>query len=219
MSVSSKRYFVNNIGDSTDNAKLALGAALKICQQNNWNLTIITPTAGDFPNTVYGKIFAPQKSGQAKTYEGVAISIDIPRNIRMSAYDMIFGAHLSLHDMEKIDAANAKAIFYIPWLKNEGQVWVNRWNPQIVGASQIQYAPLSMDPLVENELGRITRVINLSTGLTHPYDKQLAEAAFKELARNGHTETLTAIKNWALQNSWDPRHVEQLIKVASKYFK
>jgi len=219
MATSSERYFVNNVGDNTNNAKLAIGAAIQICKQNGWNLTVITSTAGDFPHTIYGQIFTPQRSGQTCSHEGMTISIDIPRNLRMTQYDMIFGAHLSLHDMEKVDAANAKAIFYIPWLESDGQAWIDRWNPQIIGNSPIQHTPTPINQFVEKELARITRVINLSTGLTHPSDKQLAESAFKDLARNGHTDTLAAIKNWALQNSWNPRHVEQLIKVASKYFK
>ena len=132
---------------------------------------------------------------------------------------MLFGAHLSLHDMEKLDAANAKAIFYIPWLETDGPVWVSRWNPQIIGESKIQYSPSTLNPAVEKELERITRVINLSTGLTHPSDKQVAESAFKELARNGHYESPETIRNWALQHSWNPQHVDRLLKIATKYLK
>ncbi len=219
MGTISQRFFVSNVGSNVATAKFALSAAIQICKQNGWNLTVITATAGDFSHTVFGGIFAPQKSGQTKNYDGISISVDIPRSLQMTPYDMLFGAHLSLSDMEKLDAANAKAIFYVPWMENDGPAWVNRWNPQIIGESKIKHSPSPLNPLVVKELERITRVINLSTGLTHPSDKQVAETAFKELARSGQYESPEAIRDWALQHSWNPRHVDKLIKLAAKYFK
>ena len=133
---------------------------------------------------------------------------------------MIIGLYLSQKDIDVLDSVrNAKAIIYLPWLEGEAKDWIDRWGPLILGDDESQKPPLQLDPAIEEELKKLTSLINLSTGLGHPLDKPHAKDTLAKLRSSRIRFNPNDIKNWAIQNGWKPEHADNLAKLASKYAK
>ena len=69
---------------------------------------------------------------------------------------------------------------------------------------------------VEDALLTLTHGINLSTGLTHPSDKESAKRTASALKKSGHQLDPEEIRKWALRHDWAPKDAEEL---AVRYFK
>ena len=67
-----------------------------------------------------------------------------------------------------------------------------------------------LSPRLTAALEAITLRTNLSTGLTHPNDKNAAKELFSILHRCGETLGATEIEHWAIQNGWEARFAADL---------
>ncbi|MCA1402742.1 hypothetical protein [Bradyrhizobium sp. BRP56] len=73
--------------------------------------------------------------------------------------------------MAKLDDAwGAQAILYLRWNNDEAQEWKATWQPKTIGPKGEEGQPGSLSEPVEEALKRLTGMINLSTGLSHPLD-------------------------------------------------
>lgn len=73
-----------------------------------------------------------------------------------------------------------------------------------------------MSPLVEKALLAINTRTNISTGLSHPNDKNAAKEMFKLLHEAGEILLKNEIENWAMSNGWNNKNAEELGALAQQ---
>lgn len=112
--------------------------------------------------------------------------------------------------------ASPAGIIVIPDLEGSADAWIERWNPTVHGEAPSPSTELIDDPVVRNALTTLSKLINMSTGLSHPRDKQLADEILRILRVNGHQIEPSNIKSWAIRNGWKPKDADQLATVAAK---
>jgi len=114
-------------------------------------------------------------------------------------------------------------VLALPWISADVAGWVKTWNAvdlNSVGASALPAAsppsPIK-DPVVEQELRGLTQAVNLSTGITHPNDRQRAAEMFNRLAAGGHHLDPADIRSWLVAHGgWQPRDADLVIEVVEK---
>lgn len=228
MSASTPRYLIENHGPDQDVLKAAFSEAFRICTQSSISeVTLLVPSKGQFPETVVGE-FLGQSAAKAlckgqtvKIAEELTMNLESPKTFSpYKGYGMVIGVYLSQNDQNKLDSiSTAQAIVLLPWTEEEGKAWLSTWNATVLGKStwQVQQATFPAD--VERALLNLTRGINLSTGLSHPSDKEAAKRTVSELKQNGYTLIPDDIRKWARRNNWRPNDAEALGKLAARYFK
>ena len=104
----------------------------------------------------------------------------------------------------------------VPWVPGEADGWTARWNALVHGQEKQAPAVLIDDPVVVRALEALTTGINLSTGLGHPRDKQMANEILRILRAKGHGDPSGAIKSWAIRHNWSPNAAADLEALARK---
>ena len=72
------------------------------------------------------------------------------------------------------DLKGVIGVIVVPDFLDSADQWANRWSPIVHGQSQSPPVSLIDDPVVEAALLHLTQMVNLSTGLVHPRDKDMA---------------------------------------------
>ncbi len=104
----------------------------------------------------------------------------------------------------------------VPDLKGDADVWAARWGAIIHGEKKTSPAKLIGDQVVENALTQLFAMVNPSTGIAHPRDKEHADNVLRILRAKGHTLEAEAIRSFAIQKGWRSRNAADLAKLASK---
>ncbi|MEM5584672.1 hypothetical protein WNZ15_19575 [Roseibium sp. AS2] len=104
----------------------------------------------------------------------------------------------------------------VPWVPGEADGWAARWNTHIHGQEKQPPKVLIDDPIVVQALETLTTIINLSTGLGHPRDKQMANEILRILRAKGHNDPSGTIKSWAISHNWSPSAASDLEALAKK---
>lgn len=201
--------------------------AVRVCAENGISeITLLVPVKGGFPNTVVATFLGNRVTKTLCKGQSVKIADDLTMNLESSktfspykSYGMVIGVYLSQKDQTILDSINsAKAIVLLPWTEEEGRVWMSTCNPNVLGKSTWQTPQTGFAPDVEAALLRLTRGINLSTGLSHPSDKESAKRTFVMIKKAGHQPEPEEIRKWALRNNWRPKDANTFMKLATKYF-
>jgi hypothetical protein len=117
--------------------------------------------------------------------------------------------------LARIDDGRPLAICAIPWLAADIQTWRASWNPVEIRAGEpTSVGPTVGNPVVIEALRSLTLSANLSTGLSHPRDRDEAVHTFRALAKGGEAFDPTAVRAWAVQNGWSARGADELQQVA-----
>jgi len=104
----------------------------------------------------------------------------------------------------------------VPWVLDEADGWAARWSANVHGRVKQPPAALIGDPIVVRALETLTKIINLSTGLGHPRDKQMANEILRILRAKGHSDPSGTIKSWAIRHNWSPNAASELEALAKK---
>lgn len=104
----------------------------------------------------------------------------------------------------------------VPWVPGEADGWAARWSAHIHGQEKQPPGVLIKDPIVVRALETLTTIINLSTGLGHPRDKQMANEVLRILRAKGHSDPSGTIKSWAIRHNWSPAAASDLEALAKK---
>ncbi|MBX7514985.1 hypothetical protein K3179_10575 [Qipengyuania sp. GH38] len=122
--------------------------------------------------------------------------------------------------LDFVDGITAPAgIVVIPDLPGSADKWKERWNPTVHGEKRGEAATLIDDKVTVSALTTLSKVINLSTGLSHPRDKEMANEILRILRTKGHAIEHEKFKSWAIRNGWKPDGAQQLAEVAEKIAK
>jgi len=228
MSASTPRYVIENHGPDHDAIKTAFSGAFQVCAQLGISeITLLVPAKGQFPSTVVGTFLGQSvtkaicKGQTVKITDTLCMNLESPKTFSpYKTYGMVIGVYLSQKDQNALDSiTSARALVLLPWTEEEGKTWLSTWNAIVLGAStwQVQQTTFPVD--VENAFLSLTQGINLSTGLSHPSDKDAAKRTLSNLKKNGHMLVPDEIRKWALRNNWAPKNAAALSKLAGRYFK
>lgn len=196
----------------------------------NQPIHIVFPKKGDFHQTNLGEILnelfrdsVPNISKKLVDGEKIGnFDLLLPSQINsQTSQGIVFAVYCTIEDVNKITSnsnPNSK-IIYVSWLKVEADAWESIWkNKGLEIKHDIPNSqPISLNLEVEAVLHKLTKIINLSTGLAHPRDKEQAINEFKCLKQRGIKENPEYIGNWALANGWHAQHIDDLKKLADKY--
>jgi hypothetical protein len=220
------RYLVPSQGPDVEALKQCLALAVKLSQEEGFQIiTFLVPVKSDFEHSVVADLLGQKvmkallKGERVKAIDNINFELESVKTFReYASYEIIIGFYLSQKGIDVFDSVrNAKVLIFLPWLEEESKNWIDRWNPIVHGEEKSEKPSSLLGPVVEQKLKDLTAVINLSTGLGHPLDKQHAKDTLAKLRSSGERFSPNDIKNWAIRNGWPPKHAEQLAKLASKY--
>ncbi|KZS22222.1 hypothetical protein PE074_06470 [Wohlfahrtiimonas chitiniclastica] len=223
--MATKRFLYVNEGPNLDNLCDFIDKSMEQLEGNNYkNIIIYSPTKNSFLDGITSNAFSKEfikaldKKG-SYTIKDITFHLKTSKTINSThSADMIIAIYVGENDLDKIENIRiCQSVSYISWLTEEAKRWDKIWSPTILGGAPIHTSPLELPKDVTDELERLTRRINLSTGLEHPLDKKAATEAFERLKSQKIIVTHGDIKSWAMQNNWSARHAEQLEKMAERY--
>lgn len=231
------RFLFKDEGSNDQVMLNALRHAINIAKQGaNKDIHITYPSKSSFESSNFSRIIDKcfGVGSTKKLCKGESISIEHEGNLIASlsfilpskinshnSSGTILAIHCTSNDMNKIDsnASSADTIIFLSWLLNEANNWENIWHNNSLTIMHGEASTL-IEPLQEEviqELTRLTKIINLSTGLAHPSDKEHAKRIFMGLKKKGYRVDVQAILNWAIANGWNERHLKGLKKLAQEY--
>lgn len=224
--MSAQRFIVENDGPNLSAVRTLFEQAATLCLRNAIpSITLVVPVKAAFPSTVIADYLGTSiarclsRGASMTLVKGLELHLAIPEQLSRDAdAGLVLAAFLSLDDLALIDAApSLKALAFLPWTEDEGKRWMSLWMPAVWGESTWQVEPYSLPEPVEHELARLTRVVNLSTGLKDPRDQESALRIFKGFRLDGYHLDAGHIKGWAIQHGWAARHADDLARLSRKY--
>jgi len=118
------------------------------------------------------------------------------------------------------DVEGVRAVGVVSWNWPEVQAWTQRWNaggldPQNpLPAPQL---PPFSNAVVEDALRKLTRQVNLQTGIIHPSDCEAAFACFAELCDAQIAYDGAEIERWLItQGGWKVKDAADARRVAER---
>jgi hypothetical protein len=109
------------------------------------------------------------------------------------------------------DTPRVVALCVLPWIEDDTWVWVRAHDARdLLNAGVPSTYSNSLDRVVVQALRTLTIRVNLSSGLTHPSDRDAAIAAFEQLNRAGYRWSGVEIETWARANGWRATGATQL---------
>ena len=220
------RYIVQSHRPDSHTAAGALRQAIGLCETHHaTSLALLVPAKRNFPITVFGSVLGKVNAkrlckGETLSICGVAIRLESVRTVNAyEEYGVVLGVHLSARDQDVLDSIRqAKAIVLLSFTEEDGRIWMDAWHPEVLGQKKWDVAPCNLHADVQDALRRLTETVNLSSGISHPLDKKAAEGAFAGIRGLGLHVEPEAVRGWALRNGWEPRHAQDLKKMAEKCF-
>lgn len=110
----------------------------------------------------------------------------------------------------------ASAVLVLPWLRETVAPWARQWGAKPLGGGA---APITspMSQRVTEALQRLTDVVNLSTGISHPMDKASAVRTLTDLRDEGELLDPQTIREWLVgQGRWRPQDADRVADLAAR---
>jgi hypothetical protein len=220
-----KRIHIPNMGPNEGNVTTAIAAAMKECREiSATEVTLITPLKNNLDMLVVGHVLREAASKQLMKGLPVTIgdhginlihhSTSTVAKTRTPKVGLAF--YLSTGDIKKLDALTFEVLLYVPWLDTDGVAWAAKWAAQTLdGGTPGQEIDLPAEVIAALE--RLTRRVNLSTGLGHPSDKDAARSTFSNLKASGIRWKPSEVEKWAARNRWRPADAEELAKLSARH--
>jgi len=204
---------------------LALGYAEQIGKAAGvTDVILLTHTKGQLDGTGLaralgdGAVRALKKGSTAGLPSGGRLHSETRQTLRYQARNATIIAYYAdealLDFVDGLD--NVAGVVAVPWVSGEADGWAERWNAIVHGDEKKAPAALIDDAVVVRALEGLTAIINLSTGLGHPRDKERANEYLRILRAKGHRDPSATIKSWAIRHGWSPKAASDLETLSSK---
>ena len=216
MSVS--RYLIENHGPNETNIKLAFVEAHRLCKSKGLkSIALMFKNKRQFEMSDIAKILGEKAKkdlhkGALVNLEGIQLSLVTTNSLSSHhSYEFVLSAYLPAKDMSKIDGiTSVNSILYLPWTADEGKLWQETWKPSVIGVSTWEDTSVPLPTAVQDANLAHTKRINMSTGLSHPSDKQSAIEMIKELQVKVLEFSSEQIPQFALRNGLYPSYSDEL---------
>jgi len=200
-----ERYFFDTSGHDPNAENAILRQA--IVTANQLGITNIIFYVHSFQNTGWtDRMVGPNTSNQLRngiTQDGITFSLESHRTFNEHGNDCIIVALGQnsdvLFDLECIN--RIRAIVALPWVQDECDDWASAFGVLELGnGAQVNQQTLPCE--VEKALEQLTNAINLSTGITHTGDEDLAKTFIRALHQGGFNLDVPPIKAYLAENNW-----------------
>ena len=185
-------------------------------------VTLVVPQKGRWANSTFAQVVGVSAAkalgkGEIVKLGGVAnLTLESVQTFR-GGRGLLVGVHIPIRNMNRLDDSwEAQAIMYLPWNDEEGQEWWATWKPQTIGPSVQRPAAGNLAAVVEEALLRLTRSINLGSGLNHPSDKEHAERVVSRLRAEGQLLDPEEVRRWAQRHAWSSNAASELEAIVRK---
>lgn len=219
-----KRIHIPNMGAERNNFLTAIEIGTRECNiigvkqmtlitpQKNLNTIDIGRLLGDAVSKklMKGNSIPIDNYGINLTYE----SVSTIQKITTPQVGLAF--YVSTKDIQKLDDLDFDVLIFVPWLDTEGTNWAAKWNAETHGSNN-QETTINLSPEVVDSLKALTSCINLSTGLSHPSDKEHAKRKLSQLQLDGIFWDITEVEKWAVRNGWKASDAKELATLSSRY--
>jgi len=204
---------------------LALAYAEKISNAAGaTDVILLTHTKGQLDGTGLSRFLGPTaaktliKGKPAMLSWGGSLHGETMKTLRYQARNSVIIAYYA--DEKLLDfvdgLSSVSGVVAVPWVAGEADGWAARWNAHFHGREQAAPAALIDDPVVVRALETLTKLINPTTGLGHPRDKQMANEILRILRAKGHNDPSGTIKSWAIRHAWRLKGAADLEALARK---
>lgn len=205
--------------------RLALGYAQKICEKvGSQDVILLTHTKNQLSHTSLSRFLGPAAiraldKGAMPLSWGGRLSAETMKMLRYSARNavvVVYYAEPKILDF--VDGlASVTGVVAVPDIAGEADAWVARWGAIVHGQTPQQPPPPLIDDAVFlRALETLSSVINLTTGLGNPRDKDMANEILRILRAKGHADQSANIKSWAIRRGWRPGAAADLEMLAKK---
>ena len=142
-------------------------------------------------------------------------------------HDIVISCGIRADDLFAIDDFYCvHSIIAIPWVKEHTQDWIDTWTPtEIRNGQKPQNEIEDVSCIVQRALANLTGSINMSTGIMHPGDEELAKTYLLALYNNGEVINPAALRRHMVNElGWDTKHAQAVFDLAEilnsgKHFK
>jgi hypothetical protein len=222
MSSEIERHLVPANGPQVEPIKTALNLLTELCEKLDRDGILLVPTKANVRGTTLEEALgtkvakALSKGQRVGLLGGRKLGLRTERTFWDSwTIEVIIAVYPTQRMLDQIDSArNAAAVIVVAWIMDDVREWRRTWNPHVLGEAPTAPEVLIENPVVEEALKMLTSTVNLSTGLTHPSDKEAAVQLFRQLYKKRELYDPNSIRAWALRNGWAPKGADQLRDVA-----
>ncbi len=136
--------------------------------------------------------------------------------------DVILAIHAPPSLLDVIDGLpGVAAVLVIPWIASDVELWRKVWNPTELGApaAGTVAVPPPAAPTVssfDRAMEALSKRVNVSTGITHPSDKQTAIALLLALRETGAPFSSDEVRISLRQREWDPKDANSVGELADR---
>lgn len=209
---------------STEAFQVALAYANTICEKTGAaDIILLTHTKNQLDHTSLSRLLGDRAvralgKGPVPLSSGVRLHTETMRTLRWPPRNsvlVVYYAETSILDLAD-GTRNVVGVVAVPDVPGEADDWVKRWGAIVHGEERKAPAPLIEDPVVVRALDNLTRMVNLSTGIGHPRDKEFADQTLRILRAKGHADPTPHIRSWAIRKGWKPEHAVKLEALSRK---
>lgn len=209
---------------STEAFQVALAYANTICEKTGAaDIILLTHTKHQLDHTSLSRLLGDRAvralgKGPVMLNSGVRLHAETMRTLSWPPRNsvlVVYYAETRILDLAD-GTRNVVGVVAVPDVSGEADDWAKRWGVIVHGETRKAPAPLIEDLVVVRALENLTRMVNLSTGIGHPRDKDFADETLRILRAKGHTDPTPNIRSWAIRNGWKPGHAVKLEVLSRK---
>lgn len=134
--------------------------------------------------------------------------------------DVVLAIHPPPSLLDVIDGLpGVTAVLVIPWSASDVELWRKAWNPIELGApaaATVAAPPPAAPSVLERTMEALSKRVNISTGITHPSDKQTAIALLLALKEVGAPFSSDEVRVSLRQRGWDPKDANSVGDLAER---
>jgi len=222
-----KRYYVHAEGPDEDAMRFAFAWLLESVKRSQAAVTALLAIPvkdnlrGIITKVIGNKVAKHLASGKAVSIQQSASDIFlITQRIKPTGWrgGPVLVAYPTKEFLDMLDDMyGVTEILVVPWRLAEIQYWIDTWGPQELHTAQAPRAISIQNPVVVEALRTLTQTVNLSTGISHPSDRQAAIDLFQRLRDAGEQFNPLEVRAWLVsQGGWSPQDADQVKSIAER---
>lgn len=158
---------------------------------------------------------AALRKARRLTFEGVTVELAIERDARLAPGAATLAVWPSDRLLERLEHAHPRALCVVPWNEQDVAEWLASYGPCDLRTDEEAPEATLSSPVVEAALVDLTVLVNLTTGLGHPSDRDAAVSLFRILKDGGYSWDPAEVRAWAASHGWGVKGAKELEHVAS----
>jgi flagellar assembly factor FliW len=216
--MTNNRFYLTNRNNYLLIIKAAIEFGQVFAKEYNLRLVILTATRkSEALEKGLGKekINIINRSGKLN---GISTSLETLNTYQYSKQnDIVVGLYLPPKEYDKIDSIMGDSpIIATEFYEGELSDWVKRWNAIDIENPERENPSLQIDCILKVALENLTKMINLSTGLSHNSDNNLAKTYIRTLVKYHKVQNREDINSYLIKNHWRAKDAKQFVDLLFK---